>query len=109
MAWWYGPRNTLSCQSLWAKIPSDYKGGLCYTDFYACYSQVVPPEQHKPCSKKEGQTNHVERFNLTLRQSVARLVRKTLSFSKRLLPHIYALRLFFVACNQRKAIRYLKL
>jgi IS1 family transposase len=31
-----------------------------------------------------GKTNHIERFNNTMRQRISRLVRKTLSFSKKL-------------------------
>ncbi|RZI55985.1 MAG: IS1 family transposase [Pseudomonas sp.] len=108
VAWWYGPRDKLSCWCLWENVPAAYKSGLCYTDFYASYKSIVPPQKHRPCAKKEGQTNHIERFNLTLRQSVARLVRKTLSFSKKVLPHIQALRLFFVHYNERVATRYLK-
>ena len=108
VAWWYGPRYTLSCQTLWDKILHSYKTGLCDTDLYASYKSVVPQEQHRPCAKRQGETNHIERFNLTVRQSVACLVRKTLSFSKQLLPHIQALRLFFVHYNLRIAKRYLK-
>ncbi len=91
---------------LWEKIPPGYRTGLCYTDLYESYTRVLPTEQHRPCTKKEGQTNHIERFNLTLRQSVGRLVRKALSFSKKIRPHIYALRLFFVTYNKRAAKRY---
>lgn len=108
VAWWYGPRDNLSCQTLWDRIPASYKRGRAYTDFYATYKGTVPPDQHCPSAKKHGLTNHIERFNLTLRQSLARFVRKTLSFSKKLLPHIQTLRLFFVAYNQRAAKRYLK-
>ena len=32
----------------------------------------------------KSKTNHIERFNLTLRQKLSRLIRKTLSFSKSL-------------------------
>jgi IS1 family transposase len=39
-------------------------------------------------------TNHVERFNNTLRQRVSRLVRETLSFSKKLANHIGAIKYF---------------
>ncbi|MGZ8215805.1 IS1 family transposase, partial [Methylomagnum sp.] len=38
-----------------------------------------------------GQTSHIERFNNTLRQRVARLARQTLSFSKSLENHIGAI------------------
>ncbi len=47
---------------LWNKIPTSYKGGLCPTDFYASYKSVLPKEQHPPGAKKEGRTNHIERF-----------------------------------------------
>ncbi|WP_255354199.1 IS1 family transposase, partial [Candidatus Protochlamydia phocaeensis] len=44
--------------------------------------------QHRPVGKESGKTSYIERFNCTLRQRVARLVRKTLSFSKKLANHI---------------------
>jgi IS1 family transposase len=43
---------------------------------------VIPSQRHRAVGKESGQTNHIERFNCTLRQRVSRLVRKTLSFSK---------------------------
>jgi len=36
---------------------------------------VIPAEQHRAITKKARKTNHIERFNNTLRQRVARLVR----------------------------------
>ena len=44
--------------------------------------------------KETGQTAHVERWNNTLRQRLARFVRKTLSFSKSDHFHKLALKLF---------------
>ncbi len=44
--------------------------------------------------KETGQTAHVERWNNTLRQRLARFVRKTLSFSKSDEFHEIALKLF---------------
>lgn len=41
--------------------------------------------------KETGLTNHIERLNCTIRQTLSRLVRKTLSFSKKL----YMLHLHF--------------
>jgi len=38
-----------------------------------------------------GETNHLERFNNTLRQRVSRLGRKTLSFSKKHSHHLAAI------------------
>ncbi len=69
---------------------------------------MLPPDQHQPCGKQEGETNHVERFNLTLRQRIGRLTRKTLSFSKSVLMHLVVFRLFLVRYNAQKAQFYFK-
>jgi IS1 family transposase len=49
------------------------------------------------------QTNHIERFNNTLRQRVSRLVRSALSFSKKLSNHIGAIKYFICNYNLLKA------
>ncbi|MDF5738566.1 IS1 family transposase, partial [Nostoc sp. S13] len=46
---------------------------------------------HRAVGKESGKTNHIERFNNTMRQRISRLVRKTLSFSKKLDNHIGAI------------------
>jgi len=43
---------------------------------------------------ESGQTNHIEWLNCTLRQRISRIVRKTLSFSKKLENHIGAIWIF---------------
>lgn len=55
---------------------------LVVSYFYEAYFAVVPQGRHRPSAKGNGKNNTVERFNLTLQQKLARLVRKTLSFSK---------------------------
>jgi hypothetical protein len=52
---------------------------------------VLATKRHKAVGKETGKTNYIERFNCTLRQRVSRLVRKTLSFSKKLENHIGAI------------------
>ncbi|WP_255346659.1 IS1 family transposase, partial [Candidatus Protochlamydia sp. R18] len=49
---------------------------------------------HQPVSKQSGQTSYIERFNCTRRQRCARLVRKTLSFSKKLTNYIGLIKYF---------------
>jgi IS1 family transposase len=51
-----------------------------------------------------GETAHVERWNNTLRQRLARFVRWTLSFSKSLDMHETCLRLFLHRSNHEQAI-----
>ena len=43
--------------------------------------------RHQPVGKESGLTSYIERLNNTLRQRISRLVRKTLSFSKKLENH----------------------
>ena len=99
-----GKRNEDSCRELWNKIPESYrKNAVFYTDRYEVYKNIIPENQHRPLSKVFGETNHVERFNCTLRQRVSRLVRKALSFSKKLENHIGAIKYFFCFYNVEKA------
>jgi hypothetical protein len=64
---------------------------VCYTDFWEAYTQVLPNKRHRVVGKDSGKTNHIERFNNTLRQWVGRLIRKTLSFSKKVANHVGAI------------------
>jgi superfamily II DNA or RNA helicase len=56
--------------------------------------------EHHSVGKETGETAHVERWNNTLRQRLARFVRKTLSFSKSDEFHEIALRRFIHEYNQ---------
>jgi insertion element IS1 protein InsB len=73
------------------------------TDGYEVYKNFISENQHRPLSKIFGETNHIERFNCTLRQRVSRLVRKALSFSKKIENHIGAIKYFFCFYNVEKA------
>ena len=82
VAYAIGNRGEETCQRLWDQIPTSYRGCQSYSDFWDAYQQVFPEETHECVGKGSGQTNHMERWYNTLRQSNARFVRKTLSFSK---------------------------
>lgn len=97
-----GDRSAETCRKLWNSLPADYrKRAICYTDFWASYRAVIPSKRHRPVGKETGETAHVERFNNTLRQRCANLVRKTLSFSKNLYLHELRLRIFIDHYNRR--------
>jgi insertion element IS1 protein InsB len=103
LAFHIGDRSGQSAAALWEKIPAVYReDALFYTDHYAVYAGVIPAAQHRPISKLARKTNHVERFNCTWRQRVSRLVRATLSFSKKLSNHIGAIRYFICDYNLTK-------
>jgi insertion element IS1 protein InsB len=104
MAFHVGDRSRRSAKRLWAKIPQAYRRqATFYTDQYVGYEGVIPAAQHKAISKLARKTNHMERFNNTLRQRVSRLVREALSFSKKLTNHIGAIKLFICHYNLARA------
>lgn len=87
-----GSRSKTGAKALWRSLPAVYRQcAVLYTDFWRAYGEVFPSKRHKAVGKSSGKTNHIERFNCTLRQRVSRLVRSTLSFSKKLDNHIGAI------------------
>ncbi len=99
VAYALGDRSKVTCQCLWERVPDRYKNATCFSDFWEAYQCVIPDDQHIPVNKQSGQTNHIERWNNTLRQHLGRLVRKTLSFSKLLEMHEICLKLFLHRYN----------
>lgn len=87
-----GERSRAGAQGLWASLPGVYRQcAVAYTDFWSAYEEVLPSQRHQALGKESGKTSYIERFNCTLRQRVSRLVRKTLSFSKKVENHIGAI------------------
>jgi len=99
VAYAVGDRDEATCLRLWERVPATYKKAIGYSDFWTTYQCVIPPEQHRPVNKQSGQTNHIERWNNTLRQHLGRFVRKTLSFSKLLEMYEICLKLFIHRYN----------
>ena len=105
IAFHVGDRSGESGKALWANIPLVYRAQATFhTDQYEVYKGVIPAEQHRAITKKARKTNHIERFNNTLRQRVARLVRETLSFSKKLANHIGAIKYFICHYNLTRRV-----
>ena len=99
-----GDRSHRSAEHLWAKMPPAYRQhATFYTDQYVVYKKVIPAAQHRAIHKLARTTNHIERFNNTLRQRVSRLVREALSFSKKLANNIGAIKLFICHYNLTRA------
>ena len=94
VAYAIGDRGEKTCRLLWERVPRGLRHAPAFTDFWEAYQKVVPAGQHVAGGKGSGQTNHIERFNNTLRQRLARFVRQTLSFSKSEVMHEDCLRLF---------------
>lgn len=98
-----GSRDEVGARGLWHALPAVYRQcAVCYSDFWRAYPAVLPSKRHKAVGKGSGKTSLIERVNNTLRQRCARLVRKTLSFSKRLDNHIGAIWYFIHDYNARR-------
>ena len=105
VAFHVGDRSRISAKALWQSIPESYRNNATfYTDGWGAYGGVIPQKQHRVVKKQRRITNHIERFNCTLRQRVSRLVRKSLSFSKKLANHIGAIKYFICHYNLQKAL-----
>jgi IS1 family transposase/transposase-like protein len=99
-----GDRSRQSAKKLWASLPGVYRQcAVTYTDFWEAYKTVIPSKCHRPVRKESGQTNHIERLNNTFRQRISRLVRKSLSFSKKMDNHIGAIWYFIHDYNAQLA------
>lgn len=73
-----GRRDAISAFGLWQSLPAPYLDAVCHTDRLSAYKSVVFGALHKI-----GGTQHIERFNATLRLRLAHLVRRSLSFSRK--------------------------
>lgn len=83
-----GDRSQESAKKLWESVPEHVRQcQIVYTDGLKSYVGAIPQEKHQATSKGSGKTNHIERFNNTIRQRCSRLVRKGLSFSKDCFNH----------------------
>jgi insertion element IS1 protein InsB len=104
IAFHVGDRSRKSGEQLWAKISAVYpRQATFHAGLYEVCKGVIPPAQHQAITKQARKTNHIERFNDTLRQRVSRLARDTLSFSKKLACHIGAIKYFICHYNLVRA------
>ena len=99
VAFYMGQRAAPSAQQLEQRIPYPYTLCPMYTDHYSVYHGVLPEHLHRAKPKGSGATSHLERWNNTLRQRLARFVRKTLSFSKSDVMHRIMLEWFIIEYN----------
>ena len=97
-----GDRSSASALALWQSMPGVYRQcAVIYSDQWEAYQAVLPRKRHHAVGKETGLTSYIERFNNTLRQRVSRLVRQTLSFSKKLNNHISAIWNFIHYYNEQ--------
>jgi len=108
LAFHVGDHSRQSARASWGKVPAGYQEqAMFYTDCYEVYKGVIPSAQHRAITKLARKTNQVERFDCTLRQRVSRLVRATLSFSRKLTNHSGAIKYFICDYNLTKGAAFL--
>lgn len=90
VSFFIGDGSMDSCKRLWRKLPYSYLKCNSFSDFWKAYN-CIPETTHQKVGKETGETAHIERLNNTIRQRFSRLVRKSLSFSRR----VYMLNLHF--------------
>jgi insertion element IS1 protein InsB len=99
VAFYIGERDEAAAQQLEQRIPYPYTLCPMYTDGYLAYKAALPKDLHWAKAKGSGATSHLERWNNTLRQRLARFVRKSLSFSKCDRMHRIMLEWFVIEYN----------
>ena len=106
VSYFIGGRTEEDCWRLWSWIPQSYRHCATFSDFWETYDQVFGHLacDHRSVGKETGMTAHVERWNNTLRQRLARFVRKTLSFSKSDQFHEIALTRFIHMYNRSLSV-----
>lgn len=82
LSFFIGDGSMESCKRLWRKLPYEFLNCYSFSDFWKAYN-CIPTHTHTKIKENKAQTNHIERLNNTIRQRFSRLVRKTLSFSKK--------------------------
>lgn len=109
IAYHIGSRQIEDCTIFWNKVPKEYKQSFTFSDYWEAYPKAINSRKHFSVGKHTGLTNHVERWNNTLRQRLGRFTRKTLSFSKSEYFLEANLRIFIHNYNLEKARLYSKM
>jgi insertion element IS1 protein InsB len=100
VSFFIGDRSEASCRAFWELIPKAYRRCASFSDYWEAYVAIAHTGRHRMVGKGAGETCHVERWNNTLRQRIARFIRKTLSFSKNDEMHELYLHLFIFYYNK---------
>ena len=108
VAYHLADRGLDACTEFRARLPPGYADLATVSDHWSADATVFDPDTHRSCARQQGQTNHVERFNATLRHHSGRLTRKTLSFSKSQVNLQATIHAFLLAYNQRRAAAWVK-
>ena len=89
LAFHVGGRSKMDAEQLLAKLPPGLRQNCQFmTDYWKAYCQTIPSHQHQASKAK---TYFIEGYFAGVRARVSRLVRRSLSFSKKLANHVAAI------------------
>jgi IS1 family transposase len=109
IGFWIGDRSKNSAEKFYQSMPEVYRRKSdFYTDFYKVYGKIFDEKNWFPNGKEVGYTNHIERFNGTLRARCSRLVRENYAFSKSDTNHRGIILNFINHYNQTVMLRHSK-
>ncbi|MBB4080231.1 IS1 family transposase [Lewinella aquimaris] len=92
-----GGRGKDAAAALWTKIPARYRQYCTFaTDYWEAYRSIIPPDRHVV---GKAHTQNIEGIFATFRARVSRLVRRSLSFSRKWEKHEAAIGYFFWQFN----------
>ena len=93
LAFHVGGRGKVDAQRLLNKLPDRLRENCLFaTDYWEAYYQNIPKEQHRA---SKALTYHIEGYFTGVRARVSRLVRRSVSFSKKLTNHVAAIGYLF--------------
>ena len=70
IAYHVGGRSREDARIFWQSFPPVYRQcAVIYSDKWEAYSGIIPSNRHRIVEKNKRETNHLERFNNTLRGS----------------------------------------
>jgi IS1 family transposase len=76
VAYVIGDHSEATFRRLLRKIPREYLKCPSYSDYWKSYRILLSKGNHQQVGKESGKTNHIERWNATLRARISRCVRK---------------------------------
>jgi len=84
-------------------MPYTYEKAIVFTDYWEACQAIIPNDRNFSIGKETGETSYVDLWNNTLRQYLARFVRKTLSFSNSIIMYEICLKLFLYRYNTERS------
>lgn len=102
-----GQRNDKTCTDLRCCIPTEYFNLATCSDYWSSYAEVFDPDTHPSVGKHTGLSNHVERFNASLRNRLGPFYTKNVELFQKQRKSRSSLAYVLLKYNQDMKNKYL--